>query len=145
MRNYHSLGIFFYIPEYDGEMKILIYYLFERKWMVGAIMETLLFYYLCCRRLCVSSFGDKNFMSCTVYLIMYVGCPVLWCSKLQTSHRSVLYFIEIGDAKNNTFYVIDKGIIFIFDTHVPKPGVFCKVAKYNQSCIAVSKSNNFCQ
>ena len=26
----------------------------------------------------------ENFMSCTGYVIMYVGCPVLWCSKLQT-------------------------------------------------------------
>ena len=23
-------------------------------------------------------------MSCTGYKIMYVGCPLLWCSKLQT-------------------------------------------------------------
>ena len=26
----------------------------------------------------------ENIMSHTGYLIMYVGCPLLWCSKLQT-------------------------------------------------------------
>ena len=31
----------------------------------------------------------ENVMSCTVYITTYTGCPLLWCSKLQTKTRKV--------------------------------------------------------
>ena len=35
-----------------------------------------------------------------------------------------------------------KGVYFIFDIYHPKPEVFCKVFKYNQSFIDITESNN---
>ena len=36
-----------------------------------------------------------------------------------------------------------KEVSFIFETHLPKPEVFCKVFEDIQSCIAVAESNRF--
>ena len=36
-----------------------------------------------------------------------------------------------------------KEVSFIFDIHIPKPEVFCKVYKDKQSYIAVAESNKF--
>ena len=38
------------------------------------------------------------------------------------------------------FMELMKEVSFIFDIHHPKPEFFCKVFKYNQSCIAVAES-----
>ena len=38
--------------------------------------------------------------------------------------------------------VLMKEISFIFDIHIPKPEVFCKVFKYNQSYISITESKN---
>ena len=34
-----------------------------------------------------------------------------------------------------------KEVSFIFDKHIPKPEVFCKVSEENRNCIAVAESN----
>ena len=36
-----------------------------------------------------------------------------------------------------------KEVSFIFDKHIPKPEVFCKVSEENCNCIAVAESNKF--
>ena len=36
-----------------------------------------------------------------------------------------------------------KEVYFIFDIHLTKPEVFCKLFEENQSCISVSESNEF--
>ena len=41
------------------------------------------------------------------------------------------------------FVALMKEVSFIFETHLPKPEVFCKVFEDIQSCIAVAESNRF--
>ena len=41
------------------------------------------------------------------------------------------------------FMALMKEVSFIFDIHLPKPEVFCRVFKDNQSGIYVAKSNKF--
>ena len=41
------------------------------------------------------------------------------------------------------FMALMKEVSFILDIHVPKPEVFWKIFKDNQSCITVAKSKNF--
>ena len=72
-------------------------------------------------------------MSHTVYVITYAGCPVLWCTKLQTeialSTIEAGYIALIQTMRNViTFMFIMKEVSFIFDIRVPKPEVFCKVS-----------------
>ena len=40
-----------------------------------------------------------------------------------------------------TFMEFMKEVYFIFDIHLPRPEVFCKLFEKNQSCIAVAESN----
>ena len=59
----------------------------------------------------------ENVMLHMGYVITYAGCPVLWCSKLQTRncfkyHRSGIYCIGTGDAQSNSFYGIDERSVF---------------------------------
>ena len=39
------------------------------------------------------------------------------------------------------FMAMIKEVSFIFNIHLPKPEVFCKVLEDNKSCIAVTESN----
>ena len=79
---------------------------------------------------------------------MYYGCPLTWCSKLQTEislstteseyialsqeMREVIPFmnimIEVGD---------------VFTLHKPKPKFHCKAFEDNRSCIKVVESPKF--
>ena len=37
------------------------------------------------------------------------------------------------------FVALMKEVSFIFDIHIPKPEVFCKVFEYNKSCIFIAE------
>ena len=81
-------------------------------------------------------------------VITYTGCPVLWCSKLQTEinlSKTEAEYIALSQETSNVilFLALIKEVSFIFDIHLPKPEVFCKVFKDNQSCISVAESNKF--
>ena len=90
----------------------------------------------------------ENLVTNTGYVITYYVCPVLWCSKLQIEidlSTSQTEYITLNQATRKviSFMVLMKGVSFIFDIHLPKPKVFCKVSKENKSCIAVAESNKF--
>ena len=76
-----------------------------------------------------------------------MGCPVLWYSKLQTEitlSTTEAEYIALIQAMRDVipFMVLMKEVSFIFYIHIPKPEVFCKVSKDNQSCISVVESKN---
>ena len=61
----------------------------------------------------------ENVMLHTGYVITSVGCPVLWCSKLQTKNyfkynRSGIYCIETGDVQRNIVYGADEWSFIYF-------------------------------
>ena len=61
----------------------------------------------------------ETFMLHTLYVITYVGCPVLWCSKWQTEialskTEANIYSIEPGNAQRNTFNGYYEGSIIYF-------------------------------
>ena len=75
-----------------------------------------------------------------------MGCPVSWCSKLQTEislSTTESEYIALSQAMRNVkpFVALMKELSFIFDIHLPKPEVFCNVFEYNQSFFAVAESN----
>ena len=85
-------------------------------------------------------------MSHTGYGITYAGCPVIWCSRLQTEislSTTEAECIALSQAMREVipFMSLMKEVYFIFDIRLPKPEVFCKVFKDIQSCIAVADSN----
>ena len=90
----------------------------------------------------------ENNMSHTGYIIMYAGCPVLWCSKLKleiaSSTKEAEYTAFIQAMSNVIpFMMLMKEISLIFDKHITKPEVFCKVFEDSQICIAVTSSTFF--
>ena len=81
-------------------------------------------------------------------VITYAGFPLLWCSKLRTQiylSTTEAEYTALSQVVRNVipFMVMMKEISFIFDTHIPKPEIFCKVFEDNQSCIAVAESKFF--
>ena len=68
-------------------------------------------------------------MSRTVKVFMYVGCPVLWCSKLQAKIDLSITeseYIALSQAMCGVinFMEIMKQVSFLFDIHLPKPDFF---------------------
>ena len=85
-------------------------------------------------------------MSRTEYVITYAGCPLLWCSRLQTEitlNTTEAEYTALIQAMHEVinFMALMKKIYFIFDIHLPKPEFFCKVFKDNKICIYVAESN----
>ena len=90
----------------------------------------------------------ENFMLRTGYVVTYVGCPLLWCSKLQTQialSNTETEYIALSQAMFEAipFMTLMKELSFIFDIHLPKTEVSCKLFEYNQGFIAVAESNKF--
>ena len=81
----------------------------------------------------------------TGHVITYAVCPVLWCSKLQTGiafNYNKAEYIALIQAMCEVipFMELMKEVYFIFDVHLPKPELSCKVSKDNQICISVAES-----
>ena len=87
-------------------------------------------------------------MSCTGYVLTYLGCPLLWCSRLQTEialRTTEVEYIALIQAMHKliNFTSLMKEASFIFYIHLPKLEFFCKVFEDDQSCIAVAEHNIF--
>ena len=75
-------------------------------------------------------------MLSTGFVVTYAGCPVLWCSKLQTEitlSTTESEYILLGQSIINVipFMAMMKEVSFIFDIRIPNPEVFCKVLEDN--------------
>ena len=92
--------------------------------------------------------NPENVLSRTGYIIFYAGCPLIWCSKLQTEialSTTEAEYIALSQALRQVIpllYFMDE-ITKIFKTSLPKPQIHCKVFEDNESCIAVAKSKKF--
>ena len=87
-------------------------------------------------------------MSRTGYVIMYAGCPLLWCSKLQTEialSTTEAEYIALSQAMREVLPMMTllKEINKIFPIGFKTPRIHCKVWEDNESCIKVAKNENF--
>ena len=90
----------------------------------------------------------ENVMSCTGYVIIYAGFPVLLCSKLQTwtsTSTTEAEYISIsqGMRKVIPFVFLLREFIVIFNLYLPLPRIKYKVFEDNQRWIQISKAPKF--
>ena len=90
----------------------------------------------------------ENIVPRTGYIIMYVGWPLFWCSKLQmeiTLSMMESEYIALSRAMCGVlpFMALLKEFSFIFNIHLQNLEFFCKVFEDNQICIVVDQSNRF--
>ena len=98
------------------------------------------------------SSGDHTNPECvlsrTGFVIMYAGCPLTWCSKLQTEialSTTESEYIALSQAMRETipFMNLMVEVGDVFPLHNPKPKFHCKVFEDNRSCIKVAESPRF--
>ena len=89
--------------------------------------------------------NPENVMSRTGYLITYAGCPVVWCSKLQTEialSTMEAEYIALSQAMRQVIPMIQlmEELESIVPFYNPTPQVRCKLFEDNTSCIIVAES-----
>ena len=87
-------------------------------------------------------------MSRTGFVIRYAGCPIGWCSKLQTEialSTAEAEYIALSQALREVIPLMTllQELNEIFPLYISKPDFFCKVFEDNQSCIAMTESTKF--
>ena len=98
------------------------------------------------------SSGDHTNPECvlsrTRFVIMYAGCPITWCSKLQTEialSTTEAEYIALSQSMREIipFMNLMMEVGGIFELHNPTPKLHCKVFEDNRSCIRVAESPRF--
>ena len=92
--------------------------------------------------------NPENLMSRTGYVIMYAGCPILWCSKLQTEialSTTEAEYIALSQAIREVLPLMElmKELDVILKINISKPDFFCQVFEDNRSTIAVAESKKY--
>ena len=92
--------------------------------------------------------NPDNVMSRTGYVIRYVGCPIGWCSKLQTEialSTAEVEYIALSQSLRKVIPLMTlvEELSQIFPLYINKPDFHCKVYEDNQSCIAMTESSKF--
>lgn len=87
-------------------------------------------------------------MSRTGYVIMYAGCPITWCSKLQTEvalSTTEAEYIALSQSLREVIPIMQllREINEIFPLHIPTPEIHCKTWEDNNGCIALAQNNKF--
>ena len=79
---------------------------------------------------------------------MYAGCPLTWCSKLQTEialSTTEAEYVALSQAMREVIpfmnLMVEVGDVFPLNN--PKPKFHCKVFEDNRSCIKVAESPRF--
>ena len=90
----------------------------------------------------------NSVMSRTGYVIMYSGCPILWCSKLQTEvalSTTAAEYIALSQALREVIPIMQllKEINEIFPTHIPTPQIHCKTWEDNNGCLVLAQKQKF--
>jgi hypothetical protein len=91
------------------------------------------------------SSDPENVLSRTGYIIYYAGCPIHWCSKLQTEHAlstCEAEYVALSQSMRDVIPLMNLITEFqeILDIPDGKPKVKCKVFEDNASCIKVAKA-----
>ena len=89
------------------------------------------------------SANPENVLSRTGYLITYAGCPVVWCSKLQTEialSTMEAEYIALSQALRQVIPMIQlmEELESIVPFYNPTPQIRCKLFEDNTSCIVVA-------
>ena len=79
---------------------------------------------------------------------MYAGCPIYWCSKLQTEiclSTTEAEYVALSQSMREVlpFLNMMKEINEIFPLQQTPPELFCRVLEDNRSCIKVAESLKF--
>ena len=90
----------------------------------------------------------SNVLSRTGYIIYYAGCPVHWCSKMQTEialSTAEAEYIALSQAMRETIPLMRfmTELDVIFPIHLPKPKLFSKIFEDNEACISMATSIKF--
>jgi hypothetical protein len=92
--------------------------------------------------------GKDGVLSRTGYVIMYCGCPIIWCSKLQTEIALSTVESEYMALSQALREVIPMMVLLneikeVFPTTVSTPKIHCKVWEDNQGCLSLAKEGKF--
>ena len=92
--------------------------------------------------------NPDNVLSRTGYVISYAGCPLIWCSKLQTEialSTAEAEYIALSQSMREVLPLMEflRESDQVFDLHLPKPKIHCKVFEDNNSCIAMTEVVKF--
>ena len=87
-------------------------------------------------------------LSRTGYVITYAGCPIIWCSKLQTEIALSTVESEYMALSQSLREVIPlmtllEEISSVFPTILNKPKVHCKVWEDNRGCMILASEGKF--
>ena len=87
-------------------------------------------------------------MSRTGYIISYAGCPLIWCSRLQTEIALSTVEAEYLALSQSLREVIPlmqllREINLIFPIHTPTPEIHCKVWEDNEGALSLAKNGRF--
>jgi hypothetical protein len=92
--------------------------------------------------------NPENVLSRTGYFIFYCGCPVLWCSKLQTEialSTAEAEYIALSQATREILPFINllKEVNKFMDLRLSQAEMYCKIHEDNTSCITIAESKKF--
>jgi hypothetical protein len=87
-------------------------------------------------------------LSRTGYVIMYAGCPLTWCSKLQSEialSTTEAEYIALSQSLREVIPLIQllKEINEIFPLHMPTPEIHCKVWEDNNGALSLAQKGKF--
>lgn len=90
----------------------------------------------------------SSVMSRTGYVLMYCGCPITWCSKLQTEialSTTEAEYIALSQAMREVIPVMEllKELNEIFETFIPTPKIHCKTWEDNNGCLSLATNHKF--
>lgn len=79
---------------------------------------------------------------------MYAGCPILWCSKLQTEitlSTTEAEYVALSQAMREVIPLMNlmKELEGVLKMNASKPDFFCQVFEDNRSTISVATSKKF--
>ena len=96
----------------------------------------------------VDADNPENLMSRTGYVIMFVGCPILWSSKLQTEitlSTTEAEYVVLSQAMREVLPLMDlmKELGCVLDFNTSKPDFYCQVFEDNRSTITVAECKKY--
>ena len=96
----------------------------------------------------VDADNPENVLSRTGYVIYYCGCPVLWCSKLQTEialSTAEAEYIALSQATRDIIPFVNllKELKSYMNISLNDSQMFCKIHEDNTSCITIAESQKF--
>ena len=92
--------------------------------------------------------NPDNVLSRTGYIISYAGCPISWCSKLQTEialSTAEAEYIALIQATREVLPLMTllEELNELVPLHLPTPKIKCKVFEDSTSCIAMANAQKF--